>query len=177
MGSLHSCLQWAASVLTSDGCGPGIYWTAWTNFRAADPKASVLADLGKVKPYPDVRAAHVADYQGYAGRVSLDLGKSTAAQLATPTAQRLAALNQTFDPQLAALYFQFGRYLFISTSRNGTLPPNLQGLWSEDIDPQWGSKYTININLRRFPPVKVQCLCTCLGPRSMPVQVTDWTWG
>ncbi len=56
-------------------------------------------------------------------------------------------LNNTFDPELASLYFQFGRYLLISTSREGTLPPNLQGIWNSDLDPEWGSKYTININL------------------------------
>jgi alpha-L-fucosidase 2 len=75
------------------------------------------------------------------------LGSSSAVQLANTTSQRISALANAFDPQLTALYFQFGRYLFISTSRNGTLPPNLQGIWSQDLDPQWGSKYTININL------------------------------
>jgi alpha-L-fucosidase 2 len=135
------------TILVNGADEAWIYWTAWTDYRTADPKAAVLSDLSKVKPYPDVRSAHIADYQGFAGRVSLDFGKSSAAQLANTTSQRISATSKTFDPQLATLYFQFGRYLFISTSRNGTLPPNLQGIWSADMDPQWGSKYTININL------------------------------
>ena len=141
------------TILVNGADEAWIYWTAWTDVRSPDSKASVLRDLSNVKPYPDVRSAHVADYQSYAGRVSLDLGTSTAAQLANTTSQRLSALSKVFDPQLAALYFQFDRYLFISTSRKGTLPPNLQGIWSQDLDPQWGSKYTININLRMCIPM------------------------
>jgi alpha-L-fucosidase 2 len=63
----------------------------------------------------------------------------------------------TFDPELAALFFQFGRYLFIASSRPGSdkgessLPPNLQGVWNDVYNPMWGSKYTLNINLRMAP--------------------------
>lgn len=126
-----------------------VYFTTWTSFRSSNPKNSVLSDLSAIgsQTYQSIRAAHVADYQGYAGRVSLNLGSSTSSQTSQTTKARMTALATQFDPELAALYFQFGRYLFISCSRNGTLPPNLQGMWSIDVDPQWGSKYTININL------------------------------
>jgi alpha-L-fucosidase 2 len=91
-----------------------------------------------------LRAAHVAEHQGLFRRVQLDLGTSNAEDL--PTDERIKAFTQGGDPQLAALYFQFGRYLLISSSRPGGQPANLQGLWNESMNPPWGSKYTININ-------------------------------
>lgn len=126
-----------------------MYFQAWTSFRKEDPKSAVLESLAAAtSTYDAVRAAHVADYQNYFNRTSLDLGMSTNAQRKTSTGERVKALSkQTFDPELAALYFQFGRYLLIATSRAGTLPANLQGIWNSDFDPEWGSKYTININL------------------------------
>lgn len=126
-----------------------VYFQAWTSFRREDPKSAVLEDLAATTDtYDDVRAAHVADYQSYFNRASLDLGASTIAQRKMTTNERVKALSKkTFDPELAALYFQFGRYLLIATSRAGTLPTNLQGIWNSDFDPEWGSKYTININL------------------------------
>ncbi|KAJ5625064.1 hypothetical protein N7510_001373 [Penicillium lagena] len=127
-----------------------IYFTAWTTFRQPNPQNAVLSVLTKAagKSYSSIRETHVADHQKYMSRVSLNLGNSTAAQKAMSTPQRMAAINNTmFDPELAALYFQFGRYTLIATSREGSLPPNLQGIWNQDMDPEWGSKYTININL------------------------------
>ena len=130
-----------------------IFASAWTTFRKSDPNAAVLQTLKDASglTYQQVRAAHVADYQGLAGRVELSLGRSTREQKSLSTSARLARLGQQFDPELAALYFQFGRYLLISSSRAGSLPPNLQGIWSADLDPQWGAKYTVNINLRAAP--------------------------
>jgi alpha-L-fucosidase 2 len=103
----------------------------------------VLSDLNALTgcSYADIRERHLSDYQSYFNRTSLDLGQSSALQRSGTTTQRLSALaNGTFDPELAALYFQFGRYLLISTSRNNTLPPNLQGIWNSDLDPQWGKQ-------------------------------------
>ncbi|KAF3180043.1 hypothetical protein TWF751_011612 [Orbilia oligospora] len=127
-----------------------IFFTAWTAYRQQDPINKVLSDLSSisVKSYSDIRATHVADYQKYSGRVSLSLGSSSDTQKALSTPKRLAAIASTFDPELVALYFQLGRYLFISSSRVNTLPPNLQGIWNQEMDPQWGSKYTVNINLQ-----------------------------
>jgi alpha-L-fucosidase 2 len=95
---------------------------------------SQLANL--TKTYSQVRAAHVEDYQSLVHRVSLSLGKSSAEQKSMTTAQRIGGLNNgTFDPELVALYFQFGRYLLVSSSRLGTTPTNLQGMWNFNPDP------------------------------------------
>ncbi|KAI1820124.1 Six-hairpin glycosidase-like protein [Xylaria intraflava] len=125
-----------------------IYFTSWTTIRQSDPRGAVLSDLAAIgnQKYEDIQKAHVADYQELAGRVDLNIGSSSAAQKANSTPDRMTALSSEFDPELVALNFQFGRYLLIATSRNGTLPPNLQGIWSQDLDPEWGSKYTVNIN-------------------------------
>ncbi|HVM62823.1 MAG TPA: glycoside hydrolase family 95 protein [Verrucomicrobiae bacterium] len=96
------------------------------------------------KSYESLRAAHVAEHQRLFRRVQLDLGTSDAVNL--PTDERIAGFARGGDEQLAALYFQFGRYLLISSSRPGGQAANLQGLWNESMNPPWGSKYTININ-------------------------------
>ena len=74
----------------------------------------------------------------------MDLGSTDAAR--RPTDERVRSSAKSDDPQLAALYFQFGRYLIIGSSRPGGQPANLQGLWNDSLHPPWGSKYTININ-------------------------------
>jgi alpha-L-fucosidase 2 len=92
-----------------------------------------------------IRLAHVADHQALFRLCSIDLGRTKAADL--PTDQRLKKLKQEpNDPQLAALYFQFGRYLLIASSRPGCQPANLQGIWNDQIKPPWDSKWTVNIN-------------------------------
>ncbi|KAI1338138.1 Six-hairpin glycosidase-like protein [Xylariaceae sp. FL0016] len=125
-----------------------IYFTAWTTVRKTDPRAAVLSDLASatLRSYEDLRQQHVQDYQALAQRVDLNLGPSTEERKAMNTSDRVSHLTDAFDPELIALYFQFGRYLLIASSREGTLPPNLQGIWNNDFDPEWGSKYTININ-------------------------------
>jgi len=128
-----------------------VYFSAHTTFRTPDTKGAVLRDLSVFTPtsYSDIRAAHVADYKEYYDRFQLDLGSSSNNQTSMSTVERMSAIRpKKFDPELAVLYFQYGRYLLIASSRSGTLPPNLQGLWNENFDPMWGSKYTININLR-----------------------------
>ncbi|MGW6443210.1 glycosyl hydrolase family 95 catalytic domain-containing protein [Lentzea sp. NPDC055074] len=90
-------------------------------------------------------ARHVADYQALFGRVALDLGRTTAAD--QPTDVRITRHASTADPQFSALLFQYGRYLLISSSRPGTQPANLQGIWNDSLTPSWDSKYTINANL------------------------------
>ncbi|MDT0322217.1 glycoside hydrolase family 95 protein [Streptomyces millisiae] len=96
------------------------------------------------RPYARLRSRHVADHRRYFDRTTLDVGATSAADL--PTDQRVAAFADGADPQLVALLFQFGRYLLISSSRPGTQPANLQGLWNDQLRPPWDSKYTININ-------------------------------
>ncbi len=122
--------------------------TNYKNYHdtSGNPDALTSARLGKAapKPFAAMRAAHVADYQKLFHRVSLDLGTSTAAKL--PTDEQLRAIATSQDPQLAALFFQFGRYLLLSSSRPGGEPANLQGIWNNSVSPPWESKYTININ-------------------------------
>lgn len=107
-------------------------------------KARGYLDKALKKTYPQLLNDHIAAYQKYFNRVSLDLGTTGAAK--APTDERLKAFAAGNDPQLVALYFQFGRYLLISCSQPGGQPANLQGIWNDKMSPPWDSKYTININ-------------------------------
>jgi alpha-L-fucosidase 2 len=124
---------------------------AATSFRryddvGGDPAALNAATLRAAagKPWEQLLAAHTAEHQRLFRRVALDLGRTPAADL--PTDERVRRFAEGNDPALAALYFQYGRYLLISSSRPGTQPANLQGIWNDSLTPPWGSKYTININ-------------------------------
>jgi len=110
----------------------------------ASEKASGYLSPATGKKYRKARAAHTRFYARYFDRVSLDLGSNVAAR--RPTDLRLREFNSGRDPELVSLYFQFGRYLLISSSQPGTQPATLQGIWNDKIAPPWGSKYTININ-------------------------------
>jgi alpha-L-fucosidase 2 len=109
------------------------------NKRAADDLTRAF-----VKPYKVLRAKHIQYYQQFFNRVQLDLGNTEAGNL--PTDERLKNFSKVNDPQLVALYYQYGRYLLISSSQPGGEPANLQGIWNNKIRPPWDSKYTININ-------------------------------
>ncbi|MFB9690645.1 glycosyl hydrolase family 95 catalytic domain-containing protein [Amycolatopsis plumensis] len=114
-------------------------------------------------PYDSLRSRHVADYQKLFGRTTLDLGRTAAAD--QPTDVRIAQHNSVNDPQFAALLFQFGRYLLISSSRPGTQPANLQGIWNDSLNPSWESKYTLNANLpMNYWPADVTNLAECYEP-------------
>ena len=127
--------------------------------------ANYLAPVAK-KSFQQIRSDHVADYQRLFQRVELSLGDTTTDLAKLPTDRRLeAAAKKPADPGLVALYFQFGRYLLISSSRPGTQPANLQGLWSEHMKPPWGSKYTVNINTEmNYWPAEVCNLDECHQP-------------
>ena len=115
------------------------------------------------KSYEQLRAAHVREHQRLFHRVKLNLGRTNAADL--PTDQRPAQFLQGLDPHLATLYFQYGRYLLISSSRPGTQPANLQGIWNHLMTPPWESKYTININTEmNYWPVETTNLSECHEP-------------
>jgi alpha-L-fucosidase 2 len=111
-----------------------------------DPIAQVRrqTDAGAVKTFADLRRDHIRAHQDLFDTLSIDLGRTPAAE--KPTDERIRGAESADDPALAALYAQYGRYLLISSSRPGTQPANLQGIWNDDISPPWGSKYTININ-------------------------------
>ena len=95
--------------------------------------------------------------------MNLDLGHTDRAEL--PTDQRLQQVKSAGldgDPALAALYFQYGRYLLISSSRPGGQPANLQGLWNEELNPPWESKWTLNINCEmNYWPAELANLSEC----------------
>jgi alpha-L-fucosidase 2 len=116
------------------------------------------------REYAQLREAHLADHRPLFGRVSMDLGDTP--QAAKPTDVRLAELAQgADDPGLFALYFQFGRYLLMGSSRPGTLPANLQGIWNEHIEGPWNVDYHTNINVQmNYWPVEVANLSECHEP-------------
>jgi alpha-L-fucosidase 2 len=114
-------------------------------------------------PYAALRDAHVADHRKLFLRVSLDLPKVGAAGM--DTAERLAAFSTKPDPDLVALYFQYGRYLLIASSRPGTQPANLQGIWNELVRPPWNSNWTTNINIEmNYWPAETCNLAECHQP-------------
>lgn len=96
------------------------------------------------KSYGALKKAHIIAYQKYFNRVKLDLGTDSTTGL--PTDERLKNFRNSNDPQFVALYYQYGRYLLISSSQPGGQPANLQGIWNNSLNPAWDSKYTININ-------------------------------
>ena len=105
-----------------------------------------LTDID-AKPYTRVRADHIADHQDLFQRVHLDLGSTDAANL--PINERLEAVKAgASDPGLVALYFQYGRYLMMGSSRPRCLPANLQGIWNEHMNAPWNSDFHTNINLQ-----------------------------
>lgn len=138
---------------------------ASTNFRGNDPLATCERQIKQAaaQSYAKLREAHVADYQSLFNRVELELGGSSD----LPTDKRLERVKQGGeDHQLVAQYFQFGRYLLISSSRPGDLPANLQGVWADGFRPPWNSDYHLNINLQmNYWPAEV----TNLSELSLPL--------
>src|SRR5205085_11891404 len=117
----------------------------------------------KGKSLARLRDSHVREHQRLFRRVTLNLGSTESRDL--PTDLRPKRFLEGSDPQLAALYFQYGRYLLISSSRPGTQPANLQGLWNESMTPPWESKYTININTEmNYWPAETAHLSECHEP-------------
>jgi alpha-L-fucosidase 2 len=125
--------------------------TAATNYKnykdvSADPLAickQAIQSIGS-KSYENLKSAHTKEYQKYFNTLSIDLGRSEKENL--PTDKRIEQFETSSDPSFVALYLQYGRYLLISSSRPGTRPANLQGIWNDLLIPPWGSKYTTNIN-------------------------------
>jgi alpha-L-fucosidase 2 len=123
-----------------------LLFAAATDFREKDKAArcsQILAAAAR-KSYKQLREAHIADHRRLFRRVELDLN---GAKSTLPTDARLKRIEAgETDLDLEALYFQFGRYLLISSSRPGSMAANLQGKWNDNLEPSWDSKYTININ-------------------------------
>lgn len=158
--------------------------TSYVNFQdiSADP-AQRCADYASAVTsisYDALRKKHVADHQKLFRAVTLDLGRTSKADL--PTDQRLSLVNEAVgaanrdrnadpgaalkdDPAFATLYFQMGRYMLIASSRPGTQPANLQGVWNQLLDPPWESKYTTNINFEmNYWPAELTNLVECHEP-------------
>ncbi|GAB4018639.1 glycoside hydrolase family 95 protein [Spirosoma koreense] len=149
-----------------------LYLTAGTNFKryddvSGDPAVMSQRPLQAVrtKRFEVIKAAHINEYQTYFNTLSLDLGHSASEQY--PTDERLQRFEKAHDPDLVALYLQYGRYLLISSSRPGQAgaraqPANLQGIWNDLLTPPWGSKYTTNINLEmNYWPAEPLNLSAC----------------
>jgi len=144
--------------------------TSFKNYEdiSADPAARSTAALARLdgQSFEQLLAAHQRDYRELFRRVSLDLGRTAAADL--PTGQRQRRLKEHGlgdDPALASLYFQYGRYLLIASSRPGSQPANLQGVWNEELSPPWESKFTTNINFEmNYWPAEVTNLSECHEP-------------
>ena len=159
--------------------------TSYVNYKRidGDPAAQCAKILNAVsgKSYASLRQRHITDFSSLMGRVHLNVGDNSLNS--KPTDERLAALRRSpdkgyaafanvdgssspgSDVNLAALAFQFGRYILASSSRTGGQPANLQGIWDEETYPNWGSKYTININLEmNYWPTEVCNLPECHQP-------------
>jgi alpha-L-fucosidase 2 len=145
------------SLLISHADEVTLLVTAATNYRgfagrhSHDAEFAALQDMRAAahRTYASLLARHQADYRGYFRRVSLALGGTDTTVEHSAAADRLAAAHGgANDPGLTALYFQFGRYLLISSSRPGGLPANLQGLWAEGIHPGWKGDWHLNVNVQ-----------------------------
>ena len=139
---------------------------AGTSYREQAPVGAVAKTLVAArKPYAELKRRHVADHRVYFRRVSLELPVN-AALAALPTDERLARVKAgEADESLAALYFQYGRYLLLGSSRPGTLPANLQGVWNAQMKAPWNADYHTNINLQmNYWPAEVSNLSECHTP-------------
>jgi alpha-L-fucosidase 2 len=128
----------------------GTDYQGFAGRQTKDPAAATLKDLDMAAPksFRALRQAHIADYQKYFKRVTLQLDPLDLAAAEKPTPERIkTAENGPGDPGLAALYYNFGRYLLISSSRPGGLPPNLQGIWAEEIHTPWNGDWHLDVNL------------------------------
>ena len=150
--------------------------TSYKNYHdvSGNPEAITKKQIAAAskKAFDTLLVKHIAEHQRLFHRVSLNLGESDSMKL--PTDERIKHFADGNDPQLVALYFQFGRYLLISSSRPGSQPANLQGIWNDSMGPPWGSKYTININTEmNYWPVDTANLGECIEP--LTAMVLDLT--
>jgi alpha-L-fucosidase 2 len=138
-------------LLVTDADAVTIFISMATNFvnyrdlsaDAGKRAAGYMQNIAQ-KDYSKIKSDHIAYYQQYFNRVKIDLG--TTDSIRKPVDTRILEFAKANDPHLAALYFQFGRYLLISCSQPGNQPANLQGIWNDMMSPPWDSKYTTNIN-------------------------------
>jgi alpha-L-fucosidase 2 len=170
-------LQAANNTLTVQNADSAVVLVAAaTSYRkyndvSGDPGKAVEERLSSArgKTYEQMLKAEVTEHQRLFRRVKLELGTTDAAKL--PTNERIRHFSEGNDPALAALYFQYGRYLLISSSRPGSQAAGLQGIWNESMSPPWGGKYTININTEmNYWPAETCNLSECVEPLISLVQ-------
>ncbi|BBI31707.1 alpha/beta hydrolase [Cohnella abietis] len=141
--------------------------SAATTFRYPDPEAEAIRIAGEAsnRTYRELKERHSTDFQALMGRVALKLSDPSDADR-LPTDIRLSRVKEgAEDLELIAIYYQFGRYLLVSSSRPGSLPATLQGIWNEHMLPPWDSKYTININTQmNYWPAESGNLAECHEP-------------
>jgi alpha-L-fucosidase 2 len=149
----------------------GTNYIGFAGRRTPDPLVATNDDITKAigKPYDQLKADAIADHRGYYDRMSLSLGDGdpeSAKRAMAATDERLKSLaSGKPDPALATLYFNFGRYLMISSSRPGTMPANLQGIWAEGIQTPWNCDYHIDVNVQmNYWPAEVTGLGDCHTP-------------
>ena len=158
------------SVTVTGADSVTIFIAGATDYRGGNPDDMCLKDLllasSRFMPFETARKAHVADFQKLFGRVSLDLGSAGPEVEKVPTDERLKLVEKGGnDPDLIASYFQYGRYLLMSSSRPGSLPANLQGLWNDKMNADWNSDYHLNINIQmNYWPAEVCNLSECHLP-------------
>lgn len=157
------------NVLVEGADAAVVLLTAATTYRSEDPEAACrrAMTVAEGRTFERIRADHASDYMLLFDRVQLKLGEAgDGPASALPTDERLAAVREgAADPGLAELYFQYGRYLLISSSRPGSLPANLQGIWNDRFLPPWDSKFTININTEmNYWPAETCNLSECHLP-------------
>ena len=148
-----------------------LFITAATDFREGNETGMIAAcerniNSAEALPYTQLRAEHVADYARYARRTDIRLLDGPDPFSDLPTDKRMLRVkNGGEDTGLIETYFHFGRYMLISSSRPGTLPANLQGIWNESLDPPWGCKFTVNINAEMNYWISETCNLADLHPQ------------
>ncbi len=160
----------SGKIIVEDANAATLYLVAGTSYKNyketdGDP-AEVCKQALKTlsgKNYQEVKSEHIQSYQKLFTPFSIDLGHTENETL--PTDERIKKFDSDKDPSLVSLYVQYARYLLISSSRPGSLPSNLQGIWNDEMRPPWGSKYTTNINLEmNYWPAEVLNLSACHEP-------------
>ncbi|MEU4422276.1 glycoside hydrolase N-terminal domain-containing protein [Actinoplanes sp. NPDC024001] len=159
-GALRVSGATSVTVLVSIG-------SSYVNYRTVNGDYQGIArrhlTAARNVAFDQLRSRHVTDHQTLFNRVTIDLGRTAAADQTTDV--RIAQHASVNDPQFSALLFQYGRYLLIASSRPGTQPANLQGIWNQDMAPSWDSKYTINANLpMNYWPADSTNLAECFLP-------------
>ncbi|HWD37632.1 MAG TPA: glycoside hydrolase family 95 protein [Fimbriimonas sp.] len=154
------------AISVSGGTQATILFSAGTDLADKSLHSHLMEHLKKAAEtdYDELRGRHVADYQKFFHRVAIDLPEGSSAR--KPTVERLKAADHEDDPSLAALYFNYGRYLLISSSRpDSPLPANLQGIWAEEIQTPWNGDFHLDINVQmNYWPAEVCNLSDCHMP-------------